>query len=293
MQTSNKQLASPKPSQLRWMGSFSHSKLATSPTSSATALVTGASSGIGRAVARVYADSGRRLTLVGRNAERLASVAAECSAKGAAVETAVLDVREREQMWRQLRDLDRQQEFDLVLANAGIATGLKPGQFTENPDAVRSTIATNLFGVLNTVEPLIEPMCARRRGQIAVVSSIAAIRGLPYSPAYCASLYADSLRGNIEPRGVKVSLICPGFVHTAMNERLIAAKPLAISDEKAARIIRRGLDNGRALIAFPRLLYLGARLISFLPARAVDAVMNRMHVEMQETPERMPGGALP
>jgi short-subunit dehydrogenase len=261
-------------------------------------LITGASSGIGRAVARAYAEPGRHLTLIGRDAERLAAVAAECRAKGAAAETAALDVRDRETTWRRLRELDAEHGFDLVLANAGIATGLKPGQFTENPDAVRGTIATNLFGVLNTVEPMIEPMCARGRGQIAVVSSIAAIRGLPYSPAYCATkaavhLYADSLRGNLEPRGVIVSLICPGFVHTPMNEKLVAAKPLAISDEKAARIIRRGLDRGRALIAFPRLLYLGARLMSFLPARLVDRVMNRMHVEMQETPERMPGGALP
>ncbi|HEX3179925.1 MAG TPA: SDR family NAD(P)-dependent oxidoreductase [Beijerinckiaceae bacterium] len=261
-------------------------------------LITGASSGIGRAVARAYAEPGRRLTLIGRHAERLAAVAAECTVKGAATETVLLDVRDREAAWRTLRELDAREPFDLVLANAGIATGLKPGQFAENPDAVRGTIATNLFGVLNTVEPLIDPMCARGRGQIAIVSSIAAIRGLPYSPAYCASkaavhLYADSLRGNLEPRGVTVSLICPGFVHTPMNEKLIAAKPLAISDEKAARIIRRGLDRGRALIAFPRLLYLGARFISFLPARLVDRVMNRMHVDMQETPERMPGGVLP
>jgi short-subunit dehydrogenase len=261
-------------------------------------LITGASSGIGRAVARAYAEPGRRLTLIGRHAERLAAVAAECTAKGAATETVLLDMRDREAAWRTLRELYAQEPFDLVLANAGIATGLKPGQFAENPDAVRGTIATNLFGVLNTVEPLIDPMCARGRGQIAIVSSIAAIRGLPYSPAYCASkaavhLYADSLRGNLEPRGVTVSLICPGFVHTPMNEKLIAAKPLAISDEKAARIIRRGLDRGRALIAFPRLLYLGARFISFLPARLVDRVMNRMHVDMQETPERMPGGVLP
>ncbi|MEA2757650.1 MAG: hypothetical protein QOH65_263 [Methylobacteriaceae bacterium] len=260
-------------------------------------LITGASSGIGRAVARAYAEPGRRLALLGRSAERLGAIAAECAARGATVETSALDVRNREQMWRRLRELDAQHEFDLVLANAGIATGLAPGQFTENPDAVRGIIATNLFGVLNTVEPLIEPMCARGRGQIAVVSSIAAIRGLPYSPAYCATkaavhLYADSLRGNLEPRGVIVSLICPGFVHTPMNEKLVAAKPLAMSEEKAARTIRRGLDNGRALIAFPRLLYLGARLISFLPARLVDRVMNRMHVEMQETPERMPGEAL-
>ena len=259
-------------------------------------LITGASSGIGHAVARAYAEPGRRLTLIGRHAERLAAVAAECTVKGAATETVLLDVREA--AWRTLRELDAREPFDLVLANAGIATGLKPGQFAENPDAVRGTIATNLFGVLNTVEPLIDPMCARGRGQIAIVSSIAAIRGLPYSPAYCASkaavhLYADSLRGNLEPRGVTVSLICPGFVHTPMNEKLIAAKPLAISDEKAARIIRRGLDRGRALIAFPRLLYLGARFISFLPARLVDRVMNRMHVDMQETPERMPGGVSP
>jgi short-subunit dehydrogenase len=261
-------------------------------------LITGASSGIGRAVARAYAEPGRRLTLLGRNADRLRAVAAECAEAGATVATAALDVRDRHAMWAGLRELDTQHPFDLVLANAGIATGLRPGQFSENPDAVRGTVATNLFGVLNTIEPLIEPMCARGRGQIAVVSSIAAIRGLPYSPAYCATkaavhLYADSLRGNLEPRGVVVSLICPGFVHTPMNEKLVAAKPLAISDEKAARIIRRGLDHGRALIAFPRLLYLGARLISFLPARLVDRVMNRMHVDIQETPERMPGGALP
>jgi short-subunit dehydrogenase len=261
-------------------------------------LITGASSGIGRAVARAYAEPGRRLTLLGRNADRLSAVAAECAAGGAIVETAAIDVRDRHAMWSRLREFDAQHPFDLALASAGIATGLAPGQFTENPEAVRGTIATNLFGVLNTVEPLIEPMCARGRGQIAVVSSIAAIRGLPYSPAYCATkaavhLYADSLRGNLEPRGVTVSLICPGFVHTPMNEKLVAAKPLAISDEKAARIIRRGLDHGRALIAFPRLLYLGARFMSFLPARLVDRVMNRMHVEMQETPERMPGGALP
>ena len=261
-------------------------------------LITGASSGIGRAVARAYAEPGRRLTLVGRSPERLSDVAAECMAKGAIVETAALDVRNREEMWRRLRELDAQHQFDVVLANAGIATGLTSGHFPENPEAVRGAIATNLFGVLNTVEPLIEPMCARRGGHIAVVSSIAAIRGLPYSPAYCATkaavhLYADSLRGNLEPRGVIVSMICPGFVHTPMNEKLVAAKPLAISDEKAARIIRRGLDHGRALIAFPRLLYLGARLISLLPARLVDRVMNRIYVEMQETPERMPGGALP
>src|SRR3954454_8519111 len=94
-------------------------------------LITGASSGIGRAVAHAYAEPGRRLTLVGRDAARLDAVAAQCAAKGAMVDTAALDVRDRERMWQRLRELDAQHQFDLVLANAGIATGLRPGQLTE------------------------------------------------------------------------------------------------------------------------------------------------------------------
>lgn len=254
-------------------------------------LITGASSGIGRALAREYSSAGVRLFLAGRDSARLETTAALCRARGAEVETHVLDVRDRAAMHLALCDIDARAPLDLLVANAGVSTGLPAGAITEDPDAVRGIVAINLIGALNTVEPLIERFCARGRGTIALTGSIAALRGLPYSPAYCATkaavhLYAESLRGGLGRHGVHVALIVPGFVHTPLNAELVSAKPLAMSDEKAARIIRRGLDRGKALIAFPRLLYWGARLLTVLPTRFVDYFMVRQHVDVPVTRER-------
>lgn len=255
-------------------------------------LITGASSGIGRALAVEYAASGVRLVLVGRDASRLSEVATACRGRGAEVEIGRVDVRDRSAMRDFILTADSQKPIDLLVANAGISTGLPAGALAEDPEAVRGIVAINLLGALNTVEPIIEPMCARGRGAIALTGSIAAIRGLPYSPAYCATkaavhLYAESLRGQLARKGVAVSLIVPGFVHTRLNEKLVSAKPLAMKDDRAARIIRRGLDRRKPVIAFPRLLYWGARLTTVLPARLVDFFMVRQHVDVPVTLERM------
>lgn len=255
-------------------------------------LITGASSGIGRAVALEYAAPGVRLVLVGRDAARLEQAAERCRAKGARVETALVDVRDRQAMHDFIRAADASEPLDLVLANAGINTGLPAGALAEDPEAVRGILSINLIGALNTVEPIIEPMCARGRGVVALTGSIAAVRGLPYSPAYCATkayvhVYAEALRGTLARKGVAVSLIVPGFVHTALNEKLVSPKPLAMTDDRAARIIRRGLDRRKPVIAFPRLLYWGARLTTALPARLVDFFMVRQHVDVPVTSERM------
>lgn len=255
-------------------------------------LITGASSGIGAAVAREYAAPGVRLVLVGRDGQRLEQVAVACRAKGAEVELGLVDVRDRAAMRDFLLAADARRPLELLLANAGINTGLPAGELAEDPDAVRGIFAINLLGVLNTVEPLIAPMAARGAGVIAMTGSIAAVRGLPYSPAYCATkaavhLYAESLRGTLARKGVAVSLIVPGFVHTPLNADLVAPKPLAMNDERAARIIRRGLDRRKPLIAFPRLLYWGARLTTVLPTRLVDFFMVRQRVDVPVTRERM------
>jgi short-subunit dehydrogenase len=254
-------------------------------------LITGASSGIGRSLALHYAGPEASLVLLGRDAARLEAVAGECRAKGAEVDAHVADVRDRDVMKRLVEDAHGKRPLDLLVANAGVATGLSPGQILENPDAVRATFAINVTGMFNTVEPAILPMCERGGGHIAVVGSMAGVRGLPYSPAYCAAkaathLYADSLRGALAPHGVKVSLIVPGFVKTPMNAPLKAWQPGAISDEAAARIIARGLERGRAVIAFPRFVYFAMRFFTFLPPGMVDAVMRRFHVEVPETHER-------
>ena len=254
-------------------------------------LITGASSGIGRALALQYAAPGTSLVLLGRDAGRLAAVARDCEAKGASVETTIADVRDRDDMKRLVEEADARAPLDLVVANAGVATGLSQGEILEDPGAVRATFAINVIGVFNTVEPAIQAMCARKSGHIAVVGSMAGVRGLPYTPAYCAAkaathLYAESLRGALAPHGVNVSLIVPGFVETPMAAGTKSWQPGAMSDEKAARIIRRGLDRGKAVIAFPLFIYYAMRLFTFLPPRIVDAVMLRFHVDVPRTHER-------
>jgi short-subunit dehydrogenase len=256
-----------------------------------TILITGASSGIGRALALAYAEPGRRLRLVGRNAERLAGVAAAAQAKGADVTLGQLDIRDREALAAWIAAENAKNPIDLVIANAGITTGLSPDALYENPDAVRAILASNFIGVLNTVEPLIAPMCVRGKGHLAFVGSIAGLRGLPYSPAYCATkaavhAYSESLRGSLERKGLCVSLIIPGFVKTPLNDSIDAVKPLEITDTHAARIIRHGLDRRKAVIAFPWPLYALARFARHLPPRLVDKIMARFEVDIPETQER-------
>jgi short-subunit dehydrogenase len=264
-------------------------------------LITGASSGIGRALALRYAAPSASLALFGRDAERLENVARDCRTRGADVETFVADVRDRDFMQASVQEAHRRGPLDLLIANAGVATGLSPGQILEDPGAVRGAFAINVLGVFNTVEPAILPMCERGSGHIAMVGSMAGVRGLPYSPAYCATkaavhLYADSLRGALARHGVNVSLIVPGFVKTPMSARTFVKTPMsarteswqpgAMSDEAAAQIIARGLERGRAVIAFPLFVYYAMRLFTILPPRIVDSVMRRIHVEAPQTHER-------
>jgi short-subunit dehydrogenase len=256
-------------------------------------LITGASSGIGRALALAYAEPGVTLALIGRSNDRLEAVAAAARGQGAEVETGLLDVRDQAGLAQWIAKRDASRPLDLAIANAGITTGLAPSDIREDPQAVRAVFGANLIGVLNTVEPLIAPMCARGRGQLAFVGSMAGLRGLPYAPAYSAAKaavhsYAESLRGRLEPRGVGVSLIIAGFVKTPLNASIDAAKPFELSDAQAALIIRRGLDRGKAVIAFPWQLYLAARLARSLPVRLVDKIMARFEVNVPETKERLP-----
>lgn len=257
-------------------------------------LITGASSGIGRALALAYAKDGASLFLLGRDSARLEATAEACRADGAAeVETAIADVRDREAMAGLVEAAHAARPIDILVANAGVATGLSPGQVLETPEAVRAMMAINVNGVFNTVEPAIPAMCARGAGQIAIVGSMAGVRSLPYSPAYCAAkasvhMWADCLRGRLAAHGVKVSLIVPGFVETPMSARTKSWQPGAMSDEKAARIVKRGLDRRRPVIAFPQYMYYAMRFFTLLPSGLVDGVMRRFHVDVPETSEREP-----
>ena len=248
-------------------------------------LVTGAGSGIGRGLAASYAAPGVRLWLVGRNAERLAETAAQCTAQGATVACETLDVRDREKLAAWIRAIDAQSPLDVAIASAGLGGGRNFGRRLEDPDRARAIIGTNLVGTINTLDPVAERMLMRGRGQIAVLGSFSALRGLPYCPAYGASkaavhAYAEALRAALAGHGIRVSIIAPAFVDTAMSRDVSAPKPMLMSVERAVRVIRRGLDRGTPLIAFPRVLYWGTLLGRMLPRRWTDRMLARIDVDV-------------
>lgn len=239
-------------------------------------IVTGASSGLGAALARSYAAPGIVLGLIGRHAERLEDTAQRCRQSGATVLTGVLDVTDAAAMERWLLDFDGRYPVDLAIANAGISAGTGGGD--ESAAQARQIFNVNVNGVIHTVTPLLARMKTRRQGQIAMVSSIAGFRGSPAAPAYSASkaavrYYAQALRGQFSPHGVQISVICPGFIRTPMTDVNPFPMPFMIDAERAAGIIRRGLARGKAKIIFPWPMALLARLQNLLP----DVWMDRIY----------------
>lgn len=241
-----------------------------------TILITGASSGIGEALAEAYAGPGVTLVLTGRDRERLDAVAARCTKQGAAVRAATVDVADRAAMADWLALVDRETPVDLCIANAGISGGT--GRRGESEEQARRIMAVNVDGVLNTIHPLIGPMRERGRGQLALVSSLAGLRGYPGAPAYCASKaavksYGESLRLDLRPAGIEVSVICPGFVKSRITDRNRFPMPFLMDANRAASIIRRGLERNRGRIAFPLPTYLMAWIVAMLPAALADALL--------------------
>lgn len=239
-------------------------------------LITGASSGLGEALALGYARPGVFLALTGRNAERLAAVSAACRARGAVVAEAALDVTAAAELERWLLDIDRAHPLDLVIANAGISAGT--GRGDEAPDQTRRIIAVNVDGVVNTVTPLIAPLTARGRGQIALMSSLASFRGFPGAPTYCASkawvrVWGEGLRVELGHKGVEVSVICPGFVVTPMTQDNQFPMPFLMTADRAARIIMRGLARNRGRIAFPWPMYALSWLLAAQPPALSDLAL--------------------
>ena len=242
-------------------------------------LITGASSGIGAALARAYAAPGVRLALGGRSTARLEEVVAACREAGADAEPRSVDVTDRDAMAAWIEAVDDAAPLDLVIANAGISGSAREG--TPEAARTRAMFAVNVDGTLNTVEPALARMRGRRRGHLALMSSLASFRGMPSAPAYCATkaavrIYGEGLRGRLARDGIAVSVICPGFVRTPMTAANPFSMPLLMTPERAAAIIRRGLDRRLARIAFPLRLLLATRLIAALPPDFADRLLARI-----------------
>jgi NAD(P)-dependent dehydrogenase (short-subunit alcohol dehydrogenase family) len=164
--------------------------------------------------------------------------------------------------------------------------GRNAGAVAEGAEAVMRQISINLAGAVHAIEPLLPAFRARGHGHIAVVASIAAFRGLPYSPGYCASKsglrgYGESLRPLLKPHGISVSVVCPGFFDSAMSRRVSGVKPFMLTSEQAAKIVRRGLDAKRGRISFPGVMALLLRLADLLPPWMGDVIIRRYRFDIE------------
>jgi short-subunit dehydrogenase len=244
-------------------------------------LITGASSGLGRALALACARPGAVLHLCGRDATRLEQAAAVARTRGATVAARMLDVTDATAMADWIAGAGR---LDLVIANAGISAGTGDG--TESAAQVRRIFDINLAGALNTVLPAREAMRTQLpgadglRGRIATVASLAAFVPAPGAPSYCASkaaldAWTVASRPSARRDGISLTSVCPGYVRTAMTAENRFPMPGLMDADRAAAIVLRGIARGRGRIAFPWWLAMAARLTGLLPPAALAATVGR------------------
>jgi short-subunit dehydrogenase len=248
------------------------------------AVVTGASSGIGWALARALAVEGCKVGLVARRQELLEQLAKEIEHAGGVAAFAAADVADREQTLAAIRQLaGTLGPVDLLIANAGVGapTLLDP----MNTAAIERMFRVNLLGVVYSIEAVLPQMLERYSGHVAAVSSLAAYKGLPGESAYCASKAADNtymegLRIHLRGRGIRVTTLCPGFVRTPMTAVNQFKMPWLLEADEAARRIVRALRRRRKVYNFPWQLAWLMKLTRWLP----DWVLARTMQEYNENP---------
>lgn len=239
-------------------------------------VITGASSGLGAALAGCYAARDATLALIARHRERLHAVA---KAFPRAVPYCA-DVRDGAAMSAVARDfIDRFGPPDVVIANAGVSTGT----LTEHPEDVerfQTVLDINVMGLVKTFHPFLAAMREAGRGTLAGIASVAGVRGLPGAGAYSASkaaaiAYLESLRVELRGTGIRVVTVCPGYIATPMTARNPYRMPFLLSADEAARRIVRAIDAGRRVATIPWQMAIVARILAVLPPALYDALLAR------------------
>lgn len=242
------------------------------------AFITGASSGIGQALAERYVKEGYRVALCARRTEE---VRAWAIAKGIAADDWAVygaDVANPDSIIAAAHaSIERQGLADVVIANAGISIGMDSSE-RDDLDVMAQTFATNNLGLAATFHPFIGPMRARGSGTLVGIASVAAIRGLPGHGAYCASkaavvAYCESLRGELRAEGIQVVTLCPGYVDTPLTRKNPYGMPFLMPAETFATQAYAAIAAGTSYRVIPWQMGVVAKLLRLLPNALFDRLM--------------------
>jgi hypothetical protein len=249
--------------------------------------ITGASSGIGQALALRFRKAGWRLALVARREPELQRWLASEQLSADVAQVYAADVRDLDAITAAGRAcIERQGLPQVVIANAGISVGIDSAR-REDLDDMRATLDTNVLGMAATFQPFIVPMRARRSGTLVGIASVAGIRGLPGHAAYCASKaaaisYCESLRGECRPHGVKVVTIAPGYIDTPLTRRNPYPMPFLMPAAAFADKAFRTVESACSYRVIPWQMGLVAKLLRLLP----DALFDRAFAGRPRKPRR-------
>ncbi len=241
-------------------------------------LITGASSGLGQALALHYVRQGFSLALTGRHENSIKSWLDAHGISASSYHIYIADVSDMDAMAAAMQDcLARQGVPDVVIANAGISIGIDSAQ-REDLRVMARIFATNVMGVAATFGPLINAMVARGSGTLVGIGSVAGIRGLPGHGAYCASKaavisYCESLRGELHASGIKVVTICPGYIDTPLTKNNGYSMPFLMQPELFAAKAFSAIEAGTSYRVIPWQMGVVAKLLRLLPNALFDKLL--------------------
>lgn len=240
--------------------------------------ITGASSGIGQALAARFYQAGYRLALVARRSAEVQRWVDGNGLDAARVSVHAADVRDIASITGAGRACIASQGVpDVVIANAGISIGMDTA-ILDDLEVMRATYETNNLGLAATFQPFVRPMCERRSGRLVGIASVAGIRGLPGHGAYCSSKaavisYCESLRGECRPHGVKVVTIAPGYIDTPLTRENRYGMPFLMPAERFADKAFRAIEGGTSFRVIPWQMGVVARLLRLLPNAVFDRAL--------------------
>ena len=247
--------------------------------------LTGASSGIGEALARFYAGQGATLGLLARREDFLKNLKSSLSVP---TEIYPCDVRDLQAVKAAAADFIAKHGLpDIVIGNAGVSHGTLT-EFEDDVDMFQQILDINVMGLVNTFHPFIKPMRERGAGSLVGIASVAGFRGIPGAGAYSASKaaairYCEALRVELRRTGVRVTTICPGYIATAMTENNPYAMPFIISAAEFAHRCAREIAAKKSLAVIPWQMAILGRILAVVPNFLFDAVFSRTKRKPRKT----------